>query len=78
MLNLSRQVGEEIEPNMNCLVENIENFDNCSVKSQVKRGAIVVIRIKCLKEDEYFKEFSIDDFKIREGYCWVRRVEVKG
>ena len=78
MLNLSRQVGEEIEPNMNCLVENIENFDNCSVKSQVKGRAIVVIRIQCLKEDEYLKEFSVDDLEIREGYCWVRRVEVKG
>ena len=79
MLNLSAcgQVGEEIESYMNCLIENIENFDNCSVKSQLKRGAIVVIRIKCLKEDEYFKEFSVDDFKIREGYCWIRGVEVK-
>ena len=33
-LNLSAcgQVGEEIESYMNCLIENIENFDNCSVK----------------------------------------------
>ena len=63
---------------MNCLIENIENFDDCSVKGQLKRGAIVIVRIKCLKENEYFKEFSIDDLEIGEGYCWVRGVEIKG
>ena len=48
------------------------------MKSELERGAIVVVRIKCLEEDEYFKEFSIDDLEIGEGYCWVRRVEIKG
>ena len=77
-LPICGQVGEEIETYMNCLIENIENFDDSSMKSQLEGGTIIVVGIKCLEENEYFKEFSIDDLEIGEGYCWVGRVEIKG
>ena len=77
-LPIRGQVGEKVETYMNCLVENIENFDDGAMESQLKCGAVIVIRIKCLEENEYFQKFSVDDFEIREGYCWVGRVEIKG
>ena len=70
-LPICGQVGEKIEAYMNCLVENIENFDNGAMESQLECRTVIVICIECLKETEYFQKFSIDDFKIGECYCWV-------
>ena len=56
---------------MNCLVENIENLDNGAVESELKGGAVIIVCIKCLKEDEYFQKFSVNNFKIGKCYCWV-------
>ena len=70
-LPICRQVGKKIEAYVNCLVENIKNFDNSAVEGELKRGAVIVVCIKCLKEDEYFQKFSVNNFKIGECYCWV-------
>ena len=70
-LPICRQVREKVEANMNCLVENIENFDNGAVESELKGGTVIIVCIKCLKEDEYFQKFSVNDFKIGKCYCWV-------
>ena len=70
-LPIRRQVREKVEVYMNCLVENIENLDNGAVESKLKGGAVIIVCIKCLKEDEYFQKFSVNNFKIGECYCWV-------
>ena len=76
-LPICGQVGEKVEAYVNCPIENIENFDYCVMEDQLKLGAVVIICIECLEEDEYFQKFSIDDCKIGECYCWVGRVEIK-
>ena len=70
-LPICRQVGEKVEAYMNCLVENIKNLDNSAVEGELKRGAVIVVCIECLKKNEYFQKFSINNCKIGECYCWV-------
>ena len=70
-LPICRQVGEKVEAYMNCLVENIKNLDNSAVEGELKGGAVIVVCIECLKKNEYFQKFSINNFKIGECYCWV-------
>ena len=54
-LPICRQVREEVEAYMNCLVKNIENLDNGAVESELEGGAVIIICIECLKKDEYFQ-----------------------
>ena len=70
-LPICGQVGEKVEAYMNCLVENIKNLDNSAVEGELKGGAVIVVCIECLKKDEYFQKFSVNNFKIRECYSWV-------
>ena len=70
-LPIRRQVGEKVEAYMNCLVENIENLDYSAVEGKLKGGAVIIVCIECLKENEYFQKFSVNNFKIGECYCWV-------
>ena len=70
-LPIRRQVREKVEAYMNCLVENIENLDNGAVESKLKGRAVIIVCIECLKKDEYFQKFSVNNFKIGECYCWV-------
>ena len=51
---------------MNCLVENIKNLDNSAVEGELKGGAVIVICIECLKKNEYFQEFSVNNFNLPE------------
>ena len=62
------QVGEKVEAYMNCLVKNIENLDNSAVEGLLKGGAVIVVCIECLKKNEYFQKFSVNNFKI--GKCY--------
>ena len=63
-LPICRQVGEKVEAYMNCLVKNIKNLDNSAVEGLLKGGAVIVVCIECLKKNEYFQKFSINNFKI--------------
>ena len=63
-LPICGQVGEKIETYVNCLVKNIENLDNSAVEGLLKGGAVIVVCIECLKKNEYFQKFSINNFKI--------------
>ena len=56
---------------MNCLVENIEDLDNGCVEGKLKGGAVIVVCIECLKKNENFQKFSVNNFKIGKCYCWV-------
>ena len=65
------QVGKKVEAYVNCLVENIKNLDNSAVEGELKGGAVIVVCIECLKKNEYFQKFSVNNFKIGKCYCWV-------